>query len=145
MSFLEKEDGNKSPVWDWVIGIGLLLLVGGFTLYYQYQKRATQTRFQAADSLFNAGDLAAAADAYEALKNASYLTPANDSTIYARLEVVEETRERTRETVARARTLLAAGDTAGAREGLDSVEHPGLLGERDRSWYDMTQERIGPR
>ncbi len=141
MSFLEKEDEKKSPVWDWVIGIGLLALVGGFTLYYQLQKRATQTRFQAADALFQSGDLAAAAEAYEALKDASYLTPANDSTIYARLELVEEARERMREAVARARTLSAAGDSAGARAGLDSVEHPELLDERDRAWYDAMKSR----
>jgi hypothetical protein len=72
MSFLEKEDDKKSAFWDWFFGIGLVVLVGGFTLYYQVQKRATQERFRAADALFRAGDFAGAARAYEELKDASY-------------------------------------------------------------------------
>ncbi len=32
MSFLEKEDeGKPSSVWDWVVGIGLVVVIGGFT------------------------------------------------------------------------------------------------------------------
>jgi hypothetical protein len=136
MSFLEKEDEAKSAFWDWFIGIGLVVLVGGFTLYYQMQKRTTQRRFEAADTLFQAGDFAGAARAYEELKDASYLTAANDSVIYARLDSVEELREREREVVARLRTRLAAGDTAGVRSDLDTTRFSGLLDEGDQYWVD---------
>jgi hypothetical protein len=136
MSFLEKEDEKKSAFWDWFFGIGLLVLVGGFTLYYQMQKRATQERFRAADTLFQAGDFAGAASAYEDLKDASYLTAANDSVIYARLDSVDELAEREKEAVARLRMRLAAGDFNGARADLDTVTFRGLLGARDQRWLD---------
>jgi hypothetical protein len=136
MSFLEKEEETKSAFWDWFIGVGLLVLVGGFTLYYQMQKRTTQQRFQTADSLFQAGDFAGAARAYDELKDASYLTAGNDSVIYARLDSIEELEEREKEIVARLRTRLAAGDTEGARTELDTATFHGLLRERDQRWLD---------
>ncbi|HLU69596.1 MAG TPA: hypothetical protein VKZ88_02375 [Fibrobacteria bacterium] len=139
MSFLEKEDEKKSPFWDWFIGIGLLVLVGGFILYYQMQKRATQRQFAAADELYRAGDLTAAAAAYEALKDASYLTAANDSTIYARLDLIEAAEEGERESVARLRTRLTAGDTTGVRGELDTLVFRGLLDARDQFWIDSVK------
>jgi hypothetical protein len=139
MGFLESEDEKKSAFWDWFFGIGLLVLVGGFTLYYQMQKRATQEHFRAADTLFQTGDFAGAAQAYEELKDASYLTAANDSTIYARLDSVEELGELEREAVARLRMKLAAGDTAGARLELDSVSFHGLLDDEDQQWLDSVK------
>lgn len=143
MSFLEKEDEKKSPFWDWFIGIGLLVLVGGFTLYYQMQKRATQKRFVAADTLFQAGDLVAAAEAYEALKDASYITAANDSVIYERLDMIETAEENEREAVARLRTRLAAGDTARARQELDTLVLRGLLNPQDQFWIDSVKGALG--
>ncbi|HEX2613190.1 MAG TPA: hypothetical protein VHO02_06335 [Fibrobacteria bacterium] len=142
MSFLEKEDGQKSAFWDWFIGIALLALVAGFTLYYQYQKRATQARFSAADTLFRAGDFAGASSAYETLKDASYLTAANDSTIYARLDTIGEMEERSRETVARARMRLAAGDIEGAKTEVASVTQPALLDAHDRAWLDSAKSAL---
>jgi hypothetical protein len=139
MSFLEKEDDKKSAFWDWFFGIGLLVLVGGFTFYYQMQKKATQERFRAADTLFQAGDFAGAARAYEDLKDASYLTAMDDSTIYARLDSVEELGEREREAVARLRMKLAAGDTAGARLELETTVFRGLLDEEDQYWLDSVK------
>lgn len=136
MSFLEPEEEKKSAFWDWFIGIGLLVLVGGFTVYYQVQKRSTQERFRAADSLFRAGSFAEAAAAYEDLKNASYLTATNDSTIYARLDSVEDLAERERETVARLRVRLAAGDVDGVHGVLDTLTLRGLLAEQDQAWVD---------
>ena len=139
MSFLEKEDEKKSAFWDWFFGIGLLVLVGGFTIYYQMQKRATQQRFRAADALFEAGRFAEAATAYEDLKEASYLTAANDSVIYARLDSVEALKEQEVETVARLRTRFAAGDTASARAELDTARFHGLLDTRDQRWLDSVR------
>lgn len=143
MSFLEKEDEKKSAFWDWFIGIGLLVLVGGFTLYYQMQKRATQKRFTAADALFQAGDFTAAVTAYEALKDASYLTAINDSIIYDRLDSIETFEEAEREAVARLRTKIAAGDTAGARADLDTAVFRGLLNPADRLWVDSLKAAYG--
>lgn len=142
MSFLEKEDEKKSPFWDWVIGIGLLVLVGGFTLYYQTQKRSTQRRFAAADTLFQSGDFIAAAHAYEDLKDASYLTTANDSTIYARLDLIETIEESEREAVARLRNRLAAGDVARARQELDTLVFRGLLRAEDQLWVDSVKAAL---
>jgi hypothetical protein len=142
MSFLEKEEGKQSTFWDWTIGLGLLALVAGFTAYYQIQKRATQSRFRAADALFLKGDFVGAAEAYESLKDASYLTAANDSTIYARLDTIGELEEQSREAVARARTLLAAGDTAGGHAEIRAVAYPGLLDERDRLWADSAKRAL---
>lgn len=136
MSFLEPEEEKKSALWDWVFGIGLVVLVGGFTLYYQMQKRMTREQFRAADTLFQAGDFTGAAQAYEDLKNASYLTAADDSTIYARLDSVEELTEREKGAVARLRMKFAAGDTEGAKADLDTLVFRGLLNARDQSWLD---------
>lgn len=142
MSFLEKEDEKKSAFWDWFIGIGLLVLVGGFTLYYQMQKRATQQRFTAADALFQVGDFTGAALAYEQLKDASYLTAANDSIIYDRLDSIETFEETEREAVARLRTKVAAGDTAGARGEFDTLVFRGLLNEQDQFWLDSVKAAL---
>jgi len=143
MGFLEKEDEKKSAFWDWFIGIGLIVLVGGFTAYYQTQKRATQKRFAAADSLFAKGDFAAAADAYEALKDASYLTAANDSIIYDRLDSIETFAEAEREALARLRTRLGAGDSAGARADFDTLTFRGLLeDEDDRAWLESYRAAV---
>ena len=142
MALLEPEDEKKSPLWDWIIGIGLLVLVGGFTLYYQVQKRSTQERFRAADALYQARDYTAAAEAYEALKEASYITATNDSTIYARLEHIEDLQEREREAVARARMRVSAGDLEGARAELESVAFNGLLPERDQAWLDSVRTAL---
>ena len=37
------------------VGLGLVLLIGGFTIYYQYQKRSSISLSKRADSLFVAG------------------------------------------------------------------------------------------
>lgn len=145
MSFLEKEDEKKSAFWDWFIGIGLLVLVGGFTLYYQLQKRATQSRFTAADALFQSGDFVGAARAYEELKDASYLTAANDSIIYERLDTIEALEESERETVFRLRTRLGAGDAEGVRAELDTLVFRGLLGPRDQAWVDSMKAALASR
>lgn len=143
MGFLEKEDEKKSAFWDWFIGIGLIVLVGGFTAYYQTQKRATQKRFATADRLFAQGDFLAAANAYEALKDASYLTAANDSIIYDRLDSIETFVEAEREAVARLRTRLAAGDSAGARADFDTLVFRGLLeDDDDRAWLESYKAAV---
>ncbi len=139
MGFLDAEDEKKSAFWDWFFGIGLLVLVGGFTLYYQVQKRATQKRFTAADTLFQTGDFAGAAQAYEELKDASYLTAGDDSTIYARLDSVESLEESGREAVARLRMKVAAGDTTGLRTELDTLNFHGLLETPDQFWVDSAK------
>jgi hypothetical protein len=144
MSFLEKEENKPSTFWDWFIGIGLVVLVGGFTLYYQMQKRATQKRFAVADSLFQTGDFLGAARAYEELKDASYITAANDSIIYDRLDSIETFQEGEREAVARLRTKIAAGDTAGARAEFDTLVFRGLLGVRDQYWVDSVKAAFKP-
>lgn len=136
MSFLEKEDAKPSTMWDWIVGIGLVVLIGGFTLYYQWEKRLSLKRFNEADALFTQGKFREAAAAYEELKDAQYLTSTNDSIIYARLDSVEELEEREEETVARLRGKLDAGDTAGARAELESAKFHGLLGEKDQAWLD---------
>jgi hypothetical protein len=139
MSFLEKEDAKPSTFWDWVVGIGLIVLIGGFTVYYQMQKRMSLKRFHEADSLFQQGKFREASSAYEELKDAQYLTSTNDSIIYARLDSVEELEEREQETVARLRSRFAAGDTAGARAEMQSTKFHGLLGDEDQAWLDSVK------
>jgi hypothetical protein len=140
MSFLEKEDAKPSTFWDWVVGIGLIVLIGGFTLYYQVEKRTSLKRFNEADALFAQGKFREASAAYEELKNAQYLTSKNDSLIYARLDSVDELEEREREMVARLRTKLSAGDTAGARAELSAATFNGLLEEADQAWLDSVKQ-----
>src|SRR5687767_10119262 len=94
MSFLQKEEEPQSAFWDWAIGISLILVIGGFTAYYQYQKRYSIKGFQEADSLFRAGAYHKAEGMYEQLKSAQYLTTQHDSVIYARLDTIESVRER---------------------------------------------------
>jgi hypothetical protein len=142
MSFLEKEDEKPSTMWDWIVGIGLLVLIGGFTFYYQMQKRLSLKRFNEAAALFEAGRFREASRAYEELKDAQYLTSSNDSLIYARLDSVEELEEREREMVARLRSKLAAGDTAGARADLQSTPFRGLLGASDQKWVDSVKREF---
>src|SRR5687767_3712128 len=94
MSFLEKEESEKSSsFWDWTIGIGLIVLIGGLTFFYQYQKRSSTTRFHQADDLYKAGKLREAGKVYEDLKTAQYLTTQDDSIIYARLDSIEVAQE----------------------------------------------------
>ena len=142
MSFLEKEDAKPSRFWDWVVGIGLVVLIGGFTFYYQMEKRMSLKRFNEADALFAQGKFSEARAAYEELKNAQYLTSKNDSLIYARLDSVDEIEERERETVARLRTKLAAGDTAGVRAELSSTKFYGLMEDGDQRWLDSVKAKF---
>ncbi len=136
MSFLEKEDAKPSTFWDWVIGVALLCLVGGFTYFYQYQKRYSRQKFQAADSLFQAGKFPEAERAYEELKGAQYLTTSHDSLIYARLDSVSSMEDGEKETLARARAKLAAGDTTGARAEIKARIFRGLLRDEDQAALD---------
>ena len=144
MSFLEKEDEKPSALWDWIIGIGLLLLVAGFTVFYQYQKRYSRERFYEADRLFQAGQYGASASLYRDLKNAQYLTTTHDSLIYARLDSVESMEEREVEVLGRLRAKLAVGDTAGARAEL-SAPFRGLLPAQDQAFLDSIQSAFKTR
>ncbi len=141
MSFLEKEDKKPSTFWDWVVGIGLLVLVGGFTLFYQVQKRSSMKRFNEADSLFQAGKFRDAVKFYDELKNAQYLTTAHDSIIYARLDSVESMEEREKESVIRLRSKMTVGDTAGIRAELSSQTYHGLLPDEDQNWLDSIKSK----
>ena len=80
-----------------------------------------------------------AAQAYEELKDASYLTATNDSIIYDRLDSIETFEESEREAIARLRTKVAAGDTAGARLDFDTLVFRGLLGAQDQFWLDSVK------
>jgi hypothetical protein len=142
MSFLEKEDAKPSTFWDWVVGIGLIVVIAGFTFYYQWEKRLSLKRFNEADALFAEGKFREASAAYEELKDAQYLTSKNDSLIYARLDSVEELEEQEQERVARLRSKLAAGDTAGARAEYRSAPFHGLLGEKDQEWLDGVKKEF---
>ena len=141
MSFLEKEEEKPSTFWDWTVGIGLLVLVGGFTLFYQYQKRSSTKRFQEANALFEAGKFQDAARGYEDLKGAQYLTTANDSLIYARLDSVESMEDREKEIVNGLRSKQAAGDTAGIRAALSSTVFHGLLSPEDQLYLDSIKSK----
>lgn len=137
MSFLEKEEGEKaSSFWDWVVGIGLVILIGGFTVFYQYQKRSSTTRFKEADALYQSGKLKEASDLYEELKSAQYLTTKDDSTIYARLDTIETTQEQQMAWVADARKKAAAGDSSGTVADLMKLNHRELLAPEDQAWAD---------
>lgn len=142
MSFLEKEEGKKpSTFWDWTVGIGLIVVVGGFTFFYQFQKRSSMHHFQQADSLFQAGKFRDASKLYDDLKNAQYLTTAHDSLIYARLDSVESMEEREKEAVTRLRSKLAAGDTAGAHAELSAYVFNGLLSPEDQFYLDSLKSK----
>lgn len=142
MSFLDKEDEKQSSsFWDWAVGLGLVLLIGGFTVYYQYQKRSSISQSKRADSLFVAGKYREAAAVYEELKNAQYLTTHDDSVIYARLDTIETGGEQDSQRVAEARSRLATGDTAGARALLDSLRFRDLLGEADKAWLESVASK----
>lgn len=137
MSFLEKEgDEKSSSFWDWVIGIGLVLAIGGFTLYYQMQKRASAAKFQEADSVFKAGKVKEAGQLYETLKSAQYLTNQDDSIIYARLDSIETLQEQQNTAVTEAKKRAAAGDTVGLASQLGKLPHPSLLSPEDKAWVD---------
>jgi predicted negative regulator of RcsB-dependent stress response len=142
MSFLEKEEGEKSgSFWDWVVGIGLLLLIAGFTFYYQFQKRASASRFQEADAVYKAGKFKDAGQLYEALKSAQYLTTRDDSTIYARLDTIETAQEQQNAAVVEAKKRAAAGDTAGLGAQLAKLPHRDLLSPEDQAWVDSALGR----
>ena len=137
MSFLEKEAGEKqSSFWDWVVGIGVVVLIAGFTVFYQYQKRASTSRFQEADGLYSAGKYKEAGQLYEALKSAQYLTTKDDSTIYARLDTIETFQEQQNAAVVEAKKRAAAGDTAGLPAQLAKFPHRELLSPEDNAWVD---------
>jgi len=142
MSFLEKEEEAKSSTfWDWVVGIGLVLVIGGFTFFYQYQKRSSLTRFQQADTLFLAHNLKDAGKMYEELKSAQYLTPKDDSTIYARMDTVESTTEAQNLLIKQTKLKLVSDSTSKLNskivvESLKPIRYPDLLSAEDKSWFD---------
>ncbi|MDQ3000564.1 MAG: hypothetical protein M3Y08_04810, partial [Fibrobacterota bacterium] len=137
MSFLEKEDGEKSSsFWDWVVGIGLVVLIGGFTVFYQYQKRSSSSRFQEADTFYKARKFKEAGNLYEELKSAQYLTTQDDSTIYARLDSIETAQEQQNAVVIEAKKKAAAGDTAGITGELEKLSQKDLLSPEDQAWVD---------
>ncbi len=131
MSFLEKESEPSSALWDWVIGIGLVLLIGAGTWYYQHLKKSSNSRFAEAESLFHAGDFQLAADMYEELKQAQYATPAQDSLLYERLDSIAVLRDQDAAELSRVQSLLAEGDTVTARKIRDKIAGRGLLPEPD--------------
>ncbi len=141
MSFLEKEETKQSAFWDWVVGIGLVAVVGGFTAFYQFQKRSSLSRFQQAEVLFKARNFKAAAKLYEDLKSAQYLTTADDSTIYARLDTVENIREMQAAMIQKCKTKAAAGDSAGINQELSSLPFPELLPLEDSLWLDSVKSK----
>lgn len=137
MSFLEKEEGDKSSsFWDWVVGIGLVIAIGGFTAFYQMQKRASAARFGEADAVFKAGKLKEAGQLYQALKSAQYLTNADDSTIYARLDSIETLQEQQNAAIVEAKKRAAGGDTIGLAVQLLKLPHRNLLSQEDQAWVD---------
>jgi hypothetical protein len=137
MSFLEKEETEKaSSFWDWVVGIGVVVAVCGFTAFYQYQKRSSKARFHAADSLYQAGKLKEAGLVYQELKSAQYLTTHDDSTIYARMDSIESVQELQVATVAELKKKAAAHDSAGTAADLNKLSHKELLGAEDQAWVD---------
>jgi ribosome assembly protein YihI (activator of Der GTPase) len=137
MSFLEKEEGEKpSSFWDWAVVIGLVILASGFTVYYQYQKRASASRFDEADSVYKAGKLKEAGQLYEALKSAQYLSNKDDSIIYARLDTIETLQEQQNSAVTEAKRRAAAHDTAGLSSQLARLPHRELLSPEDQAWVD---------
>jgi hypothetical protein len=142
MALLEKEDAPASAFWDWIIGIGLVVLVGGFTLFYQYQKRSSGQGFVQADSLFVAGKFKLASAAYEELKNAQYLTSHNDSLIYSRLDSIETLKEQEEEGAHRIKALLAAGDTAAAKQTFQATSWHGLSDSTVQLYLDSVKDVI---
>jgi hypothetical protein len=137
MSFLEKEEGEKaSSFWDWVIGIGLVILIGGFTVFYQYQKRVSNGRFHEADALYQAGKFKESGQLYEALKSAQYISTHDDSVIYARLDVIETAQEQQNAALVEAKKRAAANDTAGLPAQLAKLPHRDLLSQEDQAWVD---------
>ncbi|HLP40679.1 MAG TPA: hypothetical protein VK465_04160 [Fibrobacteria bacterium] len=141
MGLLAKEEEKQSSFWDWVVGIGLVVLIGGFTVYYQYQKRSSISRGKQADSLFVAGKYSEAAKVYEELKNAQYLTTKDDSIIYARLDTIETRGDEEAARVVEARAKLSQGDTAGADAILSSLRYRELLPPEDKTWVDSVTGR----
>ena len=137
MSFLEKEEAEKSSsFWDWVVGIGLVIAIGGFTAFYQYQKRSSTTRFHEADSLYQAGKLKEAGRVYQELKSAQYLTTHDDSTIYARMDSIETIQESQVAALAELKKKIEAKDTSGAAVELGKLSHKELLEAEDQVWID---------
>jgi len=137
MSFLEKEEAEKSSsFWDWVVGIGLVIAIGGFTAFYQYQKRSSTTRFHEADSLYQAGKLKEAGRVYQELKSAQYLTTHDDSTIYARMDSIETIQESQVAALAELKKKIDAKDTSGAAVELGKLSHKELLEAEDQVWID---------
>jgi hypothetical protein len=55
---------------------------------------------------------------------------------------VEELGERERETVARLRMKLSAGDTSGAKSDLDTITFRGLLDDEDQVWVDSVKAAL---
>jgi predicted negative regulator of RcsB-dependent stress response len=145
MALPEKEDDKQgSSFWDWIIGIGLVVLIGGFTVYYQYQKRSSISRGKQADSLYVAGNYVEAERMYEELKSAQYLTPHDDSIIYARLDTIETAKEGDAARVAEARAKLQAGDTVGAASQVSAIRFKELLSAEDKAFVEASVSKASP-
>jgi hypothetical protein len=144
MSFLEKEDGESSSnFWDWVVGIGLVVVIGGFTVFYQVQKRSSNSRFKEADGLYEAGKIKEAGQLYQELKSAQYLTTHDDSIIYARLDAIENLQEQQTALIADAKKKAGAGDTSAIAPALKQLSHKELLAPEDEAWVDSVLGKSG--
>jgi hypothetical protein len=141
MSFLEKEEPSQSSFWDWVVGIGLVIVIGGFTVYYQYQKRSSLSRFKQADVYFQARNFKDAVKMYEELKSAQYLTTKNDSIIYARLDTVENIREQQVLFISQLRAKAKTGDSTVTSTALGGIAFPEFLPEEDKAWFDSVNQQ----
>ncbi len=133
MSIPDKnEEKQSSALWDWVIGIGLVLLIGAGIWFYQSQKKESHTRFSEADVLFQSGEFRQAAAIYEELKQAQYATPSQDSLLYERLDSIAVIREQDEADFNRVTTLLEKGDTLSARIIRDRTAFRGMLDEEEK-------------
>ncbi len=146
MSFLEKEEARSSSgIWDWVIGIGLIVLIVGFTAYYQYEKKASTNGFDVADSLFVAGDYRMAAEKYEELKEAQYLTPEADSLIYARLDSIRDIQEQDIQVIRDAQERMAQGDSLTAKNLLAAHRFRHVIGKGEQEQLDSMLRQLALR
>lgn len=119
-------EAPKEPVvskWDVLTVVILILVGGGFWLWYSSAKNDSSDHFHVADSLYASGNLPEALKAYRSLRSSeAIIAKQDDSLMYLRMDSLEAFEERDLQLANGARAALTSEDSTLIRAATDAVK-----------------------
>ena len=131
VSFLKKEDDNKTSLSDIIVLIIIIALVAGGYFYFDNAKKKSKAQFTQAHELYDAKDYKGALTAYEDLVNAPWSNDSLDSIAYEIKTQLLDIQEDEVGYFADLSQAIAASDT---------VKIQTLLAE-ERTFYFLTKKK----